>query len=588
MSNNNKDYAVKRRQVLRQGAFVGSGLLVGDVLSGGRAGVVAAERDSQTTEYEAYMSVSSYRHIVGADPVDCAPGSEGWGESFTLQREARDGDGDSGVFVDVSASCDGDGSDEQIGGYLVTAGPDTDCDGGPSGDGPWLEDCCTWLFVDADLPIETQYRITEVRGPDPPAPCHEAVQPHDGDGEPLGAPLDLVWLSVAPVEEQEDQWTQTAKFAGDEVDRFGTSVALDGDTGIGGAPLDAAPDEPEAGSAAVLGHSEDDWRRLTTLTAADGDEGDRFGRSVDVDGNTVVVGAWQDEDPNGASSGSAYVFARSGDDWSQQAKLVPDDGEANDEFGSSVAVDGDTVVVGAESDRTPRGRNGSAYVFTRSEGEWHQQARLTADRAQIFGETVAVEGDTVVVGARATGIESFERAGSAYVFTRSGSEWSQQTKLVADDPGQEHNFGNAVAINDETVLVGSRNDDSQAEPFSRYGSAYVFTRSGDTWSQQAKLTSEDVEPPAWFGYSVAVDGDTAFVGSDIFEGVGTTARGEVFVFTRSEDGWSQRARLTADDGSAGDKFGSSVAVDGPYALVGAPGDGAESSSESGSVYVFER
>ncbi|MSQ08671.1 MAG: hypothetical protein EXR44_05165, partial [Dehalococcoidia bacterium] len=189
--------------------------------------------------------------------------------------------------------------------------------------------------------------------------------------------------------------------------------------------------------------------------------------------------------------------------WTQQQKLTASDGAANDFFGYSVAVSGDTAVVGAWGDDSAKG---SAYVFTRSGSTWTQQQKLTAsDGAAIdyFGYSVAVSGDTAVVGAY--GDDSYK--GSAYVFTRSGSTWTQQQKLTASDGAANDYFGGSVAVSGDTAVVGAYGDDSEK------GSAYVFTRSGSTWTQQQKLTASDGAANDFFGWSVAVSGDTAVVGA---------------------------------------------------------------------------
>src|SRR6266540_1383040 len=205
-----------------------------------------------------------------------------------------------------------------------------------------------------------------------------------------------------------------------------------------------------------------------------------FGISVAISGETVVVGA-----PGDDSRGSAYVFARNGGVWSQQQKLLASDAPAGDAFGESVAISGETVVVGAQFDDDVAGDNqGSAYVFARSDGVWSQQQKLLASDArccgEAFGESVAISGETVVVGSGGGGL-----GGSAYVFARSSGVWSQQQKLRASDAAVADSFGVSVAISGETVVVGALCDDGAAG--NSQGSAYVFARSGGVWSQQQKM-----------------------------------------------------------------------------------------------------
>jgi hypothetical protein len=316
------------------------------------------------------------------------------------------------------------------------------------------------------------------------------------------------------------------------------------------------------------------------LTAPDGVAGDLFGVVVAVWGDTAVMGA--DNATVGANvrQGAAYVFVRSGTAWTFQGKLTASDGAVDDHFGNAVAVYGDTVVVGASAD-TVAGHvyQGSAYVFTLSGTTWSQQAKLTGDdatSASNFGRAVAVYGDTVVAGAGGDDAAA-ANAGAAYVFTRSGATWSQQAKLTASDGGDGDNMGTAVAISADTAVVGSYRDTIGASTFR--GSAYVFTRSGTTWTQQKKLTAFLGGAHDEFGTSVAIAGDTALVGAP-----GANSRwGAAYVFTRSGTTWTQQKRLVAPDGSMWDFFGCSVGLSGNTAVIGA-----QQYDSHGAAYVFMR
>ena len=303
-----------------------------------------------------------------------------------------------------------------------------------------------------------------------------------------------------------------------------------------------------------------------------------------ISGETVVVGAYFNDD-GGSASGSAYVFTRSGSIWSQQAKLDASDAAALDQFGRSVAISGDTMVVGATFDDDSGDASGSAYVFTRSGGSWSQQAKLTASDAAAldnFGRSVAISGDTVTVGANGDD-DGGSGSGSAYVFTRSGGNWSQQAKLTATDAAAGDQFGGSVAISGDTVAAGASLDDDCGTDS---GSVYVFTRSGSSWIQQAKLTATDGAASDQFGASVAIFGDTVVAGASLDDDGGTSS-GSAYVFTRSGGNWSQQVKLFAFDGAAGDQFGISVAISGDTVVVGAYGDD-DGGIDSGSAYVFTR
>ena len=373
------------------------------------------------------------------------------------------------------------------------------------------------------------------------------------------------------------------------------------------------------------------------LKASNAEAFDQFGASVAIAGDTLVVGArFEDSTAAGgeanntaSSAGAVYVFTRSGISWSQQAYLKASNAEADDQFGASVAIDGDTIVVGAlneastaaggEANNSASGA-GAVYVFTRSGLSWSQQAYLKASNAEAndqFGASIAIDGDTVVVGASneastAAGGQannSASGAGAVYVFTRSGLSWSQQAYLKASNAEANDQFGASIAIDGDTVVVGASNEASTAaggqanNSASGAGAAYVFTRSGLSWSQQAYLKASNAEAFDQFGTSVAIAGDTIVVGA--LNEASTAAGGEVnnsasgagaaYVFTRSGLTWSQQAFLKASNAEANDQFGASVAIDGDTVIVGAfneastalGGEANNSASAAGAAYTWQ-
>ena len=367
-------------------------------------------------------------------------------------------------------------------------------------------------------------------------------------------------------------------------DLFGHSVAVDGDTAVVG----AYEDESEKGAAYVLAKdSSGAWSQVAKLTASDGDAGDIFGWSVAVDWDTVVVGARYDD--------SAYVFTKPGTGWAtatETAKLTASDGVVGDWFGQSLAVDGDTVVVGASEDDG----SGSAYVFTKAaDSVWTdatQTAKLTAsdgDDFDEFGKSVAVDGDTVVAGAPKN-----DGYGSAYVFIKPAAGWGDATQTAKLTPGATDDgaaglagtFGAAVAVDGDTVVVGaSAYSGSQ-------GRAYVFTKPSGGWEdaeRTAELATSDAEKNQ-FGWSVAVDGNTVVVGAhtdDASDSVNDS--GSVYVFTKATDSvWAdatETVKLTATDGASGDQFGWSIAAGGGTVVVGAHWDD-DKGADSGSAYLY--
>ena len=407
-------------------------------------------------------------------------------------------------------------------------------------------------------------------------------------------------------------WAQVGQtLYGENIDdRFGSSVAISADGGriaIGATFND--------GTASNAGHvriyksintTPISYKQWSKLTADDGAANDNFGYSVSIDGDTMVIGAYQDDDPSmyPLGIGSAYVFVRDKDGWTQVAKLTADDGAEYDNFGSSVAISGDTVVIGAHNDdESIHAPNvGSAYVFTRNTAGdltsgWTQIAKLTADdgsQHDNFGSSVAISGDTIVIGVH-NDDDYDPQSGSVYVFTRDTagdltSGWTQHVKLTASDAAGYEYFGISVSIDGDTMVTG-------AAEFTRdNGSAYVFTRdtAGDLssgWTQVAKLTANDGAVDDLFGYSVSISGDTIVIGAYKDSDNGTWS-GSAYVFTRNTagnlaSGWTQVAKLTASDAASGDLFGYSVSISGDTMVIAAYYND-DNGTNSGSAYVFTR
>jgi len=372
-------------------------------------------------------------------------------------------------------------------------------------------------------------------------------------------------------------------------DWFGSSVALAGDTALVGAPGRDAGGKKEAGAAYVFVRSGGAWTLQQKLSAGDGAAGDWFGSSVALAGDTALVGSLYHATAGKADAGAAYVFTRSGDAWTQQQKLGAGDGAAADWFGSSVALAGDTALVGAPGrDAAGRFWAGAAYVFTRSAGAWTQQAELAADALaeyDWFGSSVALSRDTALVGARFHATAGRDDAGTAYVFVHSDGTWTQQQELSAGDGAEGDSFGSSVALAGDAALVGAPYHATAGKV--DVGAAYVITRSSGAWTQQQELGAGDGTAQDEFGASVALSGDTALVGALYHASAGQADAGAAYVFIRSAGVWTQRQTLSADeDGDAQDEFGSSVALAGDTALVGAPFHATAGRDDAGAAYVF--
>jgi len=365
---------------------------------------------------------------------------------------------------------------------------------------------------------------------------------------------------------------------------FGGSVSLDGDTALIGDCEDNDNGEI-SGSAYVFTRTGTTWTQQAKLLPSGGKTCDYFGYSVSLSGDTALIGAsgniWSLLD----YPGFAYVFTRTGTTWTQQAKLFASDGASLDWFGYSVSLSGDTALIGTPKDDNNGGDSGSAYIFTRNGTTWTQQQKLLASDGEVwdfFGGSVSLSGDTALIGASYDN-DNGDASGSAYVFTRTGTTWTQQAKLLASDGATQDYFGYAVSLDGDTAFIGAEGDDDNGVDS---GSAYVFTRTGTTWTQQQKLAASDGAAGDIFGYSVSFDGDTALIGAVWDANKGPDA-GSAYVFTRTDTTWTQQQKLTASDGAIGDEFGVSVSLSGDTALIGADGDD-DNGENSGSVYVFTK
>ena len=389
----------------------------------------------------------------------------------------------------------------------------------------------------------------------------------------------LAVLFILPADSALAGWPELDKLLasdGAADNYFGRSVSVSGDYAIVGAYQDD-DNGPDSGSAYIFYFDGTSWSQQAKLLAADGAYLDRFGFSVSISSNYAIVGAYQDDD----TDGSAYIFKRSGTSWSEQAKLLAADGAYMDRFGWSVSISGDYAIVGAYGDD---GDAGSAYIFYYNGISWSEQAKLTAADAATgdrFGHSVSISGDYAIIGAQYDD-DNGGSSGSAYVFNRSGTNWSQQDKLLAADGAAGDFFGNSVCISGDYAVVGAYWDDDNGD---KSGSAYVFNYNGTSWPQQAKLTATDAAANDLFGRSVSISGDYAIVGASLDDDNGINS-GSAYIFYYNGTYWSQHAKLLASDGAAYDWFGHSVSVSGDYAIVGASLDD-DNGSASGSAYIYE-
>ena len=351
-----------------------------------------------------------------------------------------------------------------------------------------------------------------------------------------------------------------------------------------------------AGAAYIFTRSGSTWTQQAKLTASDAQADDLFGYSGSIsdDGSYAIVGAFA-EDTGGASAGSAYVFTRSGSTWTQQAILRASDAQADDNFGISVDInaDGSYAIIGAQGVTTAGANHGAAYIFTRSGSTWTQQQKIEAsDKSNDarFGWYTRLNSDATYAVVSAYRESNF--IGSCYVFTRSGSTWTQQAKLTASDASSSSNFGNQVDINDDAdyIIVGAPQVDT---PFNNTGQAYIFTRSGSTWTEQQILISDAQELNANFGNAVSISNDATYAAIGAYaEDASLTDAGSVYIFTRSDSTWSLTNNIRASDIQASDNFGQDVSIskDGLYVSVVSryeDGGAGDPISNAGALYIYE-
>lgn len=372
-------------------------------------------------------------------------------------------------------------------------------------------------------------------------------------------------------------------------DYFGTSIAISGDTVVVGAPEAYVGSHAYQGVAYVFVRNGSNWELQQQLIAPDGLTQDYFGYSVAISGETVVVGAYRAAINDFYDQGAAYVYQRSGTTWELQQKLIdPAETQDFDWFGISVAIEGDTILVGEwYDDIGENNEQGSVLVFTRSGETWSLQTRFSSSDGEIgdrFGQVVALSGDTALVGVMSDAIGSAIEQGSAYIFVREGTTWSQQAKLIASDGVMNDTFGQSVSLFGDTALVGAPRDDVGDN--GNQGSAYVFKRSGTSWSEQAHLFASDGALNDRFGTSVALNGDKALIGA-VLDVTGKSIVGSAYIFTRDQSNWSEQDKLLAADGNGLDNFGNSAASSSATALVGNWIDTVDGNPEQGSVYIYE-
>jgi len=307
------------------------------------------------------------------------------------------------------------------------------------------------------------------------------------------------------------------------------------------------------------------WTEQDVL-AADGAIDDRFGTAVAVSGDIAVIGAADAKVGDNYQQGAAYVFALKSGVWTQTQKLLASDGAGMANFGSAVALAGDTILIGAiNANVGTTSDQGAVYVFTRTDGVWTQTQKLASNdggSGDAFGNALALDGGTALIGAKGASVNGNTLQGKVYVFTCAGSTWTQAEMLLANDGAGNDLFGSSLAFDGDVAIIGAP---TLTYNFLHAGWAYVFTATDGIWTQTQKLTPTTSAVGDQFGYAVGLAGDTALVTSTGNQ----FAHGAVYVFRNGGDGWVQTQQLAPADGASGDEFGIVLAMSGTGALIGA-------------------
>ncbi len=370
---------------------------------------------------------------------------------------------------------------------------------------------------------------------------------------------------------------------------FGSAVDISFDKAIVGANLN----DRDQSVIYIFQKENNLWKQVTEISLGNSNFFDQSSISAAIDNSTAVVGLpWNDTNGKTAQ-GIVYVFEEKGS-WQQVARLIPNDGQAEDLFGSSVAISGNTIIVGSQRSKTDSGiAKGAAYVFTKEGNNWQQKAKLQASTGKAFddfGNAVAIDDDIAVVAAKGNEVNGETARGSVYVYKRQGGSWGLAKTLIAQDGKSGDRFGSAVAIDGETIVVGAEsytygNQVSQ-------GAVYVFKAQDNwlgtsNWEQDAKLIAKDGEGGDHFGSSVDINGNKIVIGAylDNIDSNGYL-QGSTYIFEEILGVWEQLDKLTAEDGTRGDNFGNSVSISSEAIVIGAHLADVNGEINQGTVYAF--
>ncbi|REL27258.1 hypothetical protein DXX93_12235 [Thalassotalea euphylliae] len=373
-------------------------------------------------------------------------------------------------------------------------------------------------------------------------------------------------------------------------DSFGYSTAIDGTTILVGAFKADINNTTDAGAAYVFvkGGSkqhQNGWYQQAKLVAEPAFAQDTLGGKVALKGDIAMLGVMRRDD-KGEDAGAVVSFERTSSNWRQTKIFTAPDAKPGDAFGQSIALTDKYLVIGAPRNDALGNDSGAAYIYVRERNTWRYQTKIIASDSaagDLFGISAAIDGDTVLVGADLHDAKA-ENAGAVYVYRFDDNKWQQEAKLMASDGGKTDIFGVRVAISGDTALISARRDDIDSLGVDA-GSAYIFVREGKAWTEQVKLTSPDGRADDRFGRGVALSGDTAIISAMNHDANGKDT-GAVYVYNKGSDGWRYTNKIIAKQSTAGDKFGWNLDLSHGIAVITTPYHAAKG-NESGAVFIQE-
>lgn len=372
---------------------------------------------------------------------------------------------------------------------------------------------------------------------------------------------------------------------GQAEDQFGYSVAIDGTTALVGALNADDNGIKNSGAAYIYTLDSTGWQQQAKLTSEPAYVDDTLGGKVALKNHIAMLGVSRRDD-KGENSGAVFAFEKDANTWSQKQILTAEDAKAGDAFGQSIAMTEHFLVIGAPHSDAPQKDSGSAYVYKRNNNTWQFQAKLTANdgaEGDLFGISVAIDDNTILIGADLND-EKAEKAGAVYAYVFDGKQWHHQAKLMAKDGAKTDIFGVRVALFDDTALISARRDDLKGVGIDA-GSAYIFKRIKEKWTQTQKLVAPDGKADDRFARGVALNKDTALISAMHHDANGNNA-GVLYIFKKQLGLWRYTSKIMANDGKSDDRFGWNIALNNNTAIVAVPHRD-DHGNASGAAYIID-